>query len=131
MLVQKNESYGDSALNPKRVFSRLDAEATICVRLDDKISRMANDPKAFGEDVVKDMIGYLILLMIVRKRQAREECAALTEANVGRVGNVRYRTENIPLPTNAGAMSAYDTRIPTMLRSPKDVAESVAQTGPK
>ena len=67
MLVEKNESYGDSALNPVRVFSKASAEEQILVRIDDKLSRIARG-KAAGEDVVLDLVGYLVLLMIVRAK---------------------------------------------------------------
>ena len=66
-LLAKNRAYGDSALNPVRVFSRASAEEQILVRLDDKLSRLARGSAA-GEDVVLDLTGYLVLLMVARKR---------------------------------------------------------------
>lgn len=74
MLVKKNEAYGDSALNPRRIFSRADPLEQIKVRLDDKLSRLANskdgEVDSFGEDVEKDLLGYLILLRVARARRA-------------------------------------------------------------
>lgn len=70
MLLEKNRAYGDSALNPVRVFSRADAAEQILVRLDDKLSRLARGSDA-GEDVVADLIGYLVLLRIARRRGPR------------------------------------------------------------
>ena len=69
MLLEKNRKYGDSALNPCRVFSRANAVEQILVRIDDKLNRIRNRQNDEDEDVVMDLAGYLILLMI-----AREEC---------------------------------------------------------
>lgn len=69
MLVAKNRSYGNSALEPVRVFSRASAEEQLLVRIDDKLSRLARGDAA-GEDVVADLAGYLVLLMVARSRNA-------------------------------------------------------------
>lgn len=63
MLIAKNQAYGDAALNPVRIFSRADAGEQICVRIDDKLSRLARGAAA-GEDQVDDLLGYLVLLKI-------------------------------------------------------------------
>jgi hypothetical protein len=73
MLLAKNRSYGDSALNPTRVFSQADSRAGLCVRIDDKLSRIANARGAFGEDPVKDLIGYLIFLSIDDDRRRKKK----------------------------------------------------------
>ena len=72
LLLEKNAKYGDSALNPARVFSKANAVEQILVRIDDKLNRvkqgaglLAND-----EDVVMDLIGYLVLLKIALKRNS-------------------------------------------------------------
>ncbi len=52
LLITKNQAYGDSALNPIGIFSPGKASDLIRVRMDDKLSRIANDPEAFGEDPV-------------------------------------------------------------------------------
>lgn len=78
LLLDKNKKYGDSALAPRRIFSRADPVAQIEVRLDDKLSRIINR-KSDGsedEDVVLDLVGYLILLRIARKRAAVSADAA-------------------------------------------------------
>lgn len=67
MLLAKNQAYGDSALAPLRVFSRADPVEQIRVRLDDKLSRLARGSDA-GEDVVADLLGYLVLLRIAMRR---------------------------------------------------------------
>jgi hypothetical protein len=66
MLLEKNKAYGNSALDPVRVFSRASSEEQILVRIDDKLSRIARG-SAVGEDVILDLIGYLILLRVQRK----------------------------------------------------------------
>ena len=72
MLIEKNIAYGDSALNPVRVFSRgMDAGAQILVRIDDKLSRIARGSAA-GEDAVLDLLGYLVLYRIAATRNASE-----------------------------------------------------------
>lgn len=64
MLLEKNRKYGDSALHPVRVFSKASPVEQILVRLDDKLSRLRNRAIDEDEDVVMDIIGYLILLKI-------------------------------------------------------------------
>ncbi len=65
LLKEKNKAYGNTALNPPKIFSKLNATEALCARLDDKISRIKN--KGINdetEDTVDDLIGYLILLKI-------------------------------------------------------------------
>lgn len=62
LLLRKNKDYGDSAINPLRIFSSADPVEQINVRIDDKLSRIANKaPKTSDEDTEWDLIGYLIL----------------------------------------------------------------------
>ncbi|QDP59680.1 MAG: hypothetical protein GOVbin1753_113 [Prokaryotic dsDNA virus sp.] len=65
-LVRKNDQYGDSVFQPVRVFSKADKTEQIKVRIDDKLSRLkkGNDSIESDEDVVSDLIGYLVLLLI-------------------------------------------------------------------
>lgn len=67
MLLAKNRSYGDSALDPVRIFSRAEPIEQLRVRLDDKLSRLSRGRKA-GEDVLLDLVGYLVLLLIAERR---------------------------------------------------------------
>jgi hypothetical protein len=65
MLVAKNEKYGNSALEPLGVFSQLSAKEGLLVRIDDKLKRIKNGSlDKDDEDVVNDLIGYLVLLKI-------------------------------------------------------------------
>lgn len=66
LLIDKNRKYGNSALEPVRVFSKSDAVEQIKVRIDDKLSRMVSGQSDDDEDVVDDLIGYLILLKIAK-----------------------------------------------------------------
>jgi len=64
MLIEKNKKYGNSALEPIRVFSSADPVEQIKVRLDDKLSRIQQSSSDEDEDVIKDLLGYLVLLEI-------------------------------------------------------------------
>ena len=65
MLIEKNESYGDSALEPANIFANGDAVENLSARIDDKLMRIKSQGiNSYSEDNVKDLIGYLILLKI-------------------------------------------------------------------
>lgn len=64
LLLVKNSRYGNSILDPMRVFCKKDKEESdIPARLDDKLSRIKNSDKIRINDVT-DLIGYLVLLLI-------------------------------------------------------------------
>lgn len=65
LLIDKNEAYGNSALDPIRIFSRSDTVEQLNVRIDDKLSRIGRG-KELSEDVVTDLIGYLVLLKVAK-----------------------------------------------------------------
>lgn len=69
MLLSKNRKYGDSAIKPKRVFSKASAVEQILVRIDDKLSRIESAQDDEDEDVEKDLIGYLVLLRVARRSE--------------------------------------------------------------
>jgi hypothetical protein len=65
MLIDKNRKYGNSALEPLGVFSQLSAKQGLLIRIDDKLKRIKNGSlEKDDEDVVNDLIGYLVLLKI-------------------------------------------------------------------
>lgn len=66
LLLTKNRKYGNSALNPLRVFSKASATEQILVRIDDKLSRIRTGTKD-REDTKRDLIGYLVLLLIAEE----------------------------------------------------------------
>ncbi len=68
LLLDKNRKYGNSAINPKRIFSKQNPIEQIKVRIDDKLSRIESVGTGIdGEDTCKDLIGYLILLRVAEK----------------------------------------------------------------
>lgn len=67
LLVEKNKSYGGSAFEPVRIFSKAGPEEQLLVRIDDKIGRLLDGNEYKTEDSLVDLIGYLILLNIQRK----------------------------------------------------------------
>ena len=66
LLLEKNRKYGNSALNPCRIFARSDRLEQIRVRIDDKLNRIKNEQSDEDEDVVKDLIGYLVLYTVAQ-----------------------------------------------------------------
>ena len=65
LLIAKNKKYGNSALEPLGVFSQLSAKEGLLVRIDDKLKRIKNGSLDHDdEDVINDLIGYLVLLKI-------------------------------------------------------------------
>ena len=70
LLISKNLKYGNSALEPLGVFSKLSAEEGLLVRIDDKLKRIKNGSlDRDDEDVINDLIGYLVLLKIHSNRE--------------------------------------------------------------
>jgi len=66
LLLEKNREYGDSALHPLGIFSKVDAIEAIKIRIDDKLARVRySGQKNIKEDTVLDLIGYLILLRVI------------------------------------------------------------------
>ena len=70
LLKEKNEAYGNTALNPTNIFSKLDSTEAICARIDDKLARISNRGiNDETEDTVDDVIGYLLLLKMSMERE--------------------------------------------------------------
>lgn len=68
MLIEKNKSYGNSALEPINCFYKGDAGTSIKVRIDDKLSRIMRGNEFQGDDTVLDLLGYLVLLLISQEK---------------------------------------------------------------
>lgn len=66
MLIDKNISYGNSALEPARIFSTADSTEQLKVRIDDKLNRVKNNQGYAGDNDIDDLIGYLILYKIAK-----------------------------------------------------------------
>lgn len=72
MLIQKNKSYGNSALDPVRIFSKSDNIEQIKVRIDDKLSRFLHGNEYPGDNDIDDLIGYLVLLKVAIRNNWRD-----------------------------------------------------------
>lgn len=65
LLLYKNKKYGDSAINPKKIFYKGNSTNSILIRLDDKIGRvMSNTEEKPRVNDVADIIGYCTLLLV-------------------------------------------------------------------
>lgn len=71
LLLEKNRKYGDSALNPVRIFSKSDTLEQLRVRMDDKLSRLRNQQNDDDEDAISDLIGYLVLYQVAKMQERR------------------------------------------------------------
>ena len=65
-LLAKNKNYGNSALEPQRIFSKASSEEQLLVRMDDKLSRIKNSGEPKMNDIV-DLTGYLILYIVKKE----------------------------------------------------------------
>lgn len=77
LLHEKNAAYGNSALEPVRLFSKASPIEQLLVRIDDKLSRIARGDfsKVREEDlrvVTKDLLGYLILVRVAWRIEDEE-----------------------------------------------------------
>jgi hypothetical protein len=71
LLLEKNLRYGNSALEPMRIFSAAAPDEALLVRIDDKLSRVNQGAEIRRNDVV-DLIGYLVLYMVARGWNAKD-----------------------------------------------------------
>jgi hypothetical protein len=69
MLIRKNISYGNSALDPVRIFSKAEPKEQLYVRIDDKLSRLMKGTDYPGDNDIDDLIGYLVLLKIAKSME--------------------------------------------------------------
>ena len=100
LLIHKNRKYGNSALQPNRIFSKCSATEQLLVRIDDKLNRimkgaglLAND-----EDVVNDLIGYLVLLKISMTSDQNNEVLETARSIYGdgiSTGNIELQVPDI------------------------------------
>jgi hypothetical protein len=78
-LLEKNKAYGNSAFEPINLMSKADAETQLRVRIDDKLNRLKRGTEFQGDDTIKDLCGYMILLMAVREKQKLQEAGEWQE----------------------------------------------------
>lgn len=69
LLLEKNSGYGNSVLDPIRIFSKATALEGAFVRIDDKLSRIKRGdltkvPDEKFADIVDDLLGYLVLVKV-------------------------------------------------------------------
>ena len=72
-LIEKNKAYGNSAAEPVRIFSKADPLAQIDIRIDDKLSRIAKGNEFHGDDTELDLVGYLILKRVLRRKKMEDK----------------------------------------------------------
>ncbi len=66
LLFEKNRKYGNAILNPKKILSKsVSIKDIILSRIDEKISRLIQDNKNEDEDIITDIIGYLVFINII------------------------------------------------------------------
>ncbi len=122
MLLSKNKAYGNSALEPVRIFSKADGIEQLKVRLDDKLSRLMRG-EAAGEDVELDLIGYLLLLRVARGSEGNRQWAiGNSEKPSERViadaelrARVRCRAGSAELPSE----QEYERHLREVARTPR------------
>ena len=100
LLIHKNRKYGNSALQPNRIFSKCSATEQLLVRIDDKLNRIMKGAGllATDEDVVNDLIGYLVLLKISMASDKNHEILDTARSIYGdgiSSGNIELRSQEI------------------------------------
>tara|TARA_B100000900_G_scaffold225827_1_gene191674 strand:+ start:5291 stop:5668 length:378 start_codon:yes stop_codon:yes gene_type:complete len=97
LLISKNRKYGNSALEPCRVFSKSSAVEQLLVRIDDKLNRVMQGAGLLDkdEDVINDLIGYLVLLKIGMNQEKMINLQNTFEQGYKHV-NVSPYTKDIP-----------------------------------
>ena len=100
LLIHKNRKYGNSALEPNRIFSKSSATEQLLVRIDDKLNRIMKGAGllATDEDVVNDLIGYLVLLKISMTSDQNNEILETARSIYGdgiSTGNIELQVPDI------------------------------------
>lgn len=73
LLLEKNAAYGNSALDPVRIFAKSGTpEDQLYVRVDDKLSRIMRGQAYPGDNDLLDLVGYLVLILAGRSISAGE-----------------------------------------------------------
>ena len=73
VLIDKNTKYGNAALEPLNIFSKLDAIEQINIRIDDKLKRIKTGCQGDTEDAEFDLLGYLLLKRVYKKIRIQNE----------------------------------------------------------
>lgn len=72
LVLEKNASYNASMLRSGR-FGPQDPEERIWCRIDDKLNRIEGGNAYPGDNDVKDLIGYLVGLLVIREFKKEEK----------------------------------------------------------
>jgi len=112
VLIEKNKRYGNAALSPLNVFYKGDAQTSICIRLDDKLSRIKNSDKLRKNDMF-DLLGYCLLLHVdylTRQEYFHDEASFETRLNFvfQIIQDIRkYTDKHIMKPLNYDAKEEF------------------------
>lgn len=66
MLLEKNIAYSNSAMDPLNILSDASPEDQIKMHIDNKLTRLKYQKEFQNEDSLKDLAGYVILLMVLK-----------------------------------------------------------------
>ncbi len=69
MLLEKNVAYSNSAMDPLNILSDATPEEQIKMHIDNKLTRLKYQREFQNEDSLKDLAGYVILLMVLKQPQ--------------------------------------------------------------
>ena len=73
MVLEKNELYGNAALEPFPVFSNSTPAERLRARIDEKISRYRTNKEGDKESPLVDLVGSLILLILAEEEEKDAE----------------------------------------------------------
>ncbi len=117
LLVAKNTAYGNSVLDPIRVYSKANRVEQLRVRIDDKLSRMCRgtitDVVEVQEDTLTDLSGYAVLLVIASNQPKLVEHKLIfqrsedAEAAHVAVCTFKAKPTDAPLDLLKAALSAW------------------------
>ena len=104
LLIHKNRKYGNSALKPCRVFSKSSAVEQLLVRIDDKLNRIMQGAGLLedDEDVINDLIGYLVLLKIGMHEEKMKNLTQVFHEGFKNVTIPTSHLKNIPQEDDNG-----------------------------
>lgn len=105
-LLYKNRIYGNAALDPLQVFSRVDVLDRINTRIDDKLQRIQRGQGQEFEDVERDLVGYFIIKRVARRLAGvPRSLFCLNEEQYEQLRVVRDRLVQDQQHDSAGALS--------------------------
>lgn len=73
MVLEKNELYGNAALEPYPVFSDATPAERLRARIDEKISRYKTNKEGDQESPLVDLVGSLVLLILAEEQEKNDQ----------------------------------------------------------